>query len=301
MEVHNNNTFNRNATFQSNNNMPFASDMWSDNIAETPSMKQTDTLNDMVSNGLLNATPTNQTSTSLETLSGWYDQLETIISSSATSIEDSPHYITNMDNIASQGIFHNPLKEDVNITLNNYNSVSSVEEPISLPIENNNTVKVKIEDSQPFIFQDTNGISNSTSTTDTSNAKTTKVRAPKKYRKKLTNDQKVAHNKIEKRYRININTKIAKLQQIIPWVAANDTAFEVSNLINDNRSNLISGVKCNAKVNKSKILDKAVDYIQYLQDNEQLFLRENQKLREENDKLKANLTTQLGKLNNFNT
>lgn len=53
-------------------------------------------------------------------------------------------------------------------------------------------------------------------------AKETKKRAP---RKRLTPFQKQAHNKIEKRYRININTKIARLQQIIPWVASEQTCF----------------------------------------------------------------------------
>ncbi|SMN21500.1 similar to Saccharomyces cerevisiae YOR344C TYE7 Serine-rich protein that contains a basic-helix-loop-helix (bHLH) DNA binding motif [Maudiozyma saulgeensis] len=263
-------------------------------------MKQTDIINDMVSNGLLNATPTNQTLTSLEEPAGWYAQLESIISSSATSIEDSPHYTTNMDNIGSQRTFRNNLNGKVNTNLNNYNSGSTVQEPIEISTENVDSMNIKTEDEQSLMVEDIYDRSSSTSSANSSNPKTAKVGTTKKNRKKLTSDQKVAHNKIEKRYRININTKIAKLQQIIPWVAANDTAFEVSNIMNSSRSNSIAGGRCNAKVNKSKILDKAVDYIQYLQDNEHLFLNEIQKLREENGKLKATLATQLDSSNCFN-
>ena len=113
-------------------------------------------------------------------------------------------------------------------------------------------------------------------------------------RKRLTQHQKEAHNKIEKRYRININTKIAKLQQIIPWVASEDTAFEVSDTLrrvslpsmdSDSVSNTAA-----TKLNKSMILEKAVDYILYLQNNEHLYELEVQRLRNELDSLKNGRT-----------
>lgn len=106
-----------------------------------------------------------------------------------------------------------------------------------------------------------------------------KKRAP---RKRLTAHQKQAHNKIEKRYRININTKIAKLQQIIPWVASEETAFEVGD---SSRGNLRAAADAVAtatpKLNKSMILEKAVDYILYLQNNERLYEMEVQRLKKE--------------------
>lgn len=147
-------------------------------------------------------------------------------------------------------------------------------------------------------------------------------RAP---RKRLTPYQKQAHNKIEKRYRININTKIAKLQQIIPWVSSEQTAFEVSDMlkkrememgnINENNrshANFIdtgapsvpgsspssiatityspprsSSTSANStKLNKSMILEKAVDYILYLQNNERLYEMEVQRLKAEIEALK---------------
>ncbi|KAG0672103.1 hypothetical protein C6P45_004118 [Maudiozyma exigua] len=105
-------------------------------------------------------------------------------------------------------------------------------------------------------------------------------------RKRLTAHQKQAHNKIEKRYRININTKIAKLQQIIPWVATEQTSFEVSgnNAKNSNGSTTTGN---STKLNKSMILEKAVDYILYLQNNERLHDMEVMRLRNELDTLKS--------------
>lgn len=99
----------------------------------------------------------------------------------------------------------------------------------------------------------------------------------KPQRKRLTPHQKQAHNKIEKRYRININTKIARLQQIIPWVASEQTAFEVG----DSLKNKPITPATTTKLNKSMILEKAVDYILYLQNNERLYEMEVMRLKNE--------------------
>lgn len=69
-------------------------------------------------------------------------------------------------------------------------------------------------------------------------------------RKRLTDSQKEAHNKVEKKYRVNINLKINSLQTVIPW-------FTSDNNGNKQRIDL--------KVNKLVILEKAFDYIVYLQ------------------------------------
>ena len=104
-----------------------------------------------------------------------------------------------------------------------------------------------------------------------------KRRAP---RKKLTESQKKAHNKIEKRYRININAKIAGIQKIIPWVALEKTAFETGE---ENEAE--PEPKNNTKLNKSMILEKATEYILFLQKREKDFAEENQKLKEQIVKL----------------
>lgn len=104
-----------------------------------------------------------------------------------------------------------------------------------------------------------------------------KRRAP---RKKLTESQKKAHNKIEKRYRININAKIAGIQKIIPWVAFEKTAFETGE---ENETE--AEVKNNTRLNKSMILEKATEYILHLQKKEAEYMAENHKLREQVIKL----------------
>ncbi|KAL3228624.1 Transcription factor TYE7 [Nakaseomyces bracarensis] len=106
-------------------------------------------------------------------------------------------------------------------------------------------------------------------------------------RKRLTEVQKLAHNKIEKKYRININTKIAQLQKMIPWVSDGEIAFEVHSGIKHQGGN-VPGEQVNTKTkfNKSIILQKAIDYIVYLRNNEHLYQIELQRLRNEIESLK---------------
>lgn len=80
-------------------------------------------------------------------------------------------------------------------------------------------------------------------------------------KKRLNENQKKAHNKIEKKYRINLNQKIANLQQVIPGVSMKKAAFE---------TNLPCIVATNeVKLNKSVILEMATNYIKQLNNQEQ--------------------------------
>ncbi|GMM38090.1 Tye7 protein [Saccharomycopsis crataegensis] len=116
-------------------------------------------------------------------------------------------------------------------------------------------------------------------------AKPKKKRAP---RKRLTPHQKQAHNKIEKRYRININTKIANLQQIIPWVMGEKTAFNIGGVVDGTGANIANGSPGTTssdnepveppKLNKSMILEKAIHYILHLQSETTVLSRQNQYL-----------------------
>ncbi|KAK6455520.1 helix-loop-helix DNA-binding domain-containing protein [Scheffersomyces xylosifermentans] len=103
-------------------------------------------------------------------------------------------------------------------------------------------------------------------------------------RKRLTDTQKQAHNKIEKKYRININAKIAGLQKIIPWVALERTAFETGKNESDDED--VNG-NC-SRLNKSMILEKATDYILYMQQNEKRIIEENRILKSELARLGGN-------------
>lgn len=77
-------------------------------------------------------------------------------------------------------------------------------------------------------------------------------------RKRLTESQKEAHNKVEKKYRVNINARINSLQTIIPWLSSENE------------------VPMDLKLNKSVILEKAYDYIVHLRsENEEMKSRLN--------------------------
>lgn len=106
----------------------------------------------------------------------------------------------------------------------------------------------------------------------TTPGKKSRKRAP---RKKLTSSQKAAHNIIEKKYRININTKIEGLQRLIPWLTGEETGFRTQNKNNNNEETMMK------KLNKSLILDKAIEYIEFLQLNETRILEENSRLKKQ--------------------
>ncbi|EGW32471.1 uncharacterized protein SPAPADRAFT_61540 [Spathaspora passalidarum NRRL Y-27907] len=134
-----------------------------------------------------------------------------------------------------------------------------------------NTISLSPASSMGSSTSSSEKIEESIKTEKKSQPRTPKKRAP---RKKLTDSQKKAHNKIEKRYRININAKIAGIQKIIPWVAYEKTAFETGEQASDIDANC-------ARLNKSMILEKATDYILYLQQKEIQMTEENKRLKEQ--------------------
>ncbi|AJT80560.1 CIH_HP2_G0050580.mRNA.1.CDS.1 [Saccharomyces cerevisiae] len=236
--------------------------------------------------------------------STWFEPLENIISSASSSSIGSPiedQFISSNNEesalFPTDQFFSNPYsyshspevsssikrEEDDNaLSLADFEPASLQLMPNMINTDNNddNTpLKNEIELNDSFIKTNLD-------------AKETKKRAP---RKRLTPFQKQAHNKIEKRYRININTKIARLQQIIPWVASEQTAFEVGDSVKKQDEDgaetaattpLPSAAATSTKLNKSMILEKAVDYILYLQNNERLYEMEVQRLKSEIDTLK---------------
>jgi twist-like factor len=120
----------------------------------------------------------------------------------------------------------------------------------------------------------------STNSTEELEKKPKKKRAP---RKRLTAHQKQAHNKIEKRYRININAKIAGLQQIIPWLCSEKTAFETGDGCKPDEGADVP------RLNKSMILEKATSYILYLQENEKKMKEQMEKMQGEIARLGGNV------------
>lgn len=92
-------------------------------------------------------------------------------------------------------------------------------------------------------------------------------------RKKLTKTQKKAHNQVEKNYRINLNTKIETLQNLIPEIALEQTGFNTS-------TNKVTKHN-DSKMNKSLILDFAIQYINQLKCQQASLLRDNMVLKEQ--------------------
>ncbi|KAK8429218.1 hypothetical protein IWX49DRAFT_318649 [Phyllosticta citricarpa] len=93
--------------------------------------------------------------------------------------------------------------------------------------------------------------------------------------------KKAAHNMIEKRYRTNLNDKIAALRDSVPSLRvmsrANGTGAE-----DDDDPEDLEGLTPAHKLNKATVLSKATEYIRHLE-------KRNKRLSEEVDALKARL------------
>ncbi|ODQ59328.1 hypothetical protein WICANDRAFT_63824 [Wickerhamomyces anomalus NRRL Y-366-8] len=150
-----------------------------------------------------------------------------------------------------------------------------------------NTPLIKAEEmNQQIPNMDLSDVQHDAPSSTTTTPASTETKKPKKKRaprKRLTAHQKQAHNKIEKRYRININAKIAGLQQIIPWVASEKTAFETGDGIKIEQDGEVP------RLNKSMILEKATAYILHLQESDVKLKEENEKLRREVERLGGNV------------
>lgn len=203
-------------------------------------------------------------------------------SSSETSEVNSPHIkVENSDNILADLCTVNSKLQDLK-QLNDF-TPKSLESIFDTKDILKDDLKIS---SSPNLFTDKYSSASSLSNLNSSIKKPINKSAPKRRnpRKRLTDSQKQAHNKIEKKYRININAKIAGLQQIIPWVAFEKTAFETGadSDFNANEN------PCN-KLNKSMILEKAMDYILYLQERDQKITQENMELKKEILRLGGNI------------
>lgn len=215
--------------------------------------------------------------------SSWFEPLENILSSTSSSSINSPSELMNFDsttfNDPSKN-FNDPIfNNDTNMTTTTASTFNDPNDPQNINNNTNNDDNIFIKNEMPPLLL---------------NSSKSKVTNSKPIKKRLTQHQKDIHNKIEKRYRISINTKIAKLQQIIPWVASENSSPETTkpsntdSSNNDNSSNSIP--KPAARLNKSMILEKAVDYILYLQNNERLFEMEVMRLKNELEVVKKNGT-----------
>jgi hypothetical protein len=91
--------------------------------------------------------------------------------------------------------------------------------------------------------------------------------------------KKTAHNMIEKRYRTNLNDKIAALRESVPSLRV---MAGTARLGEDDEEEDLGGLAPAHKLNKATVLAKATEYIRYLE-------KKNKRLQDENDQLKNRL------------
>jgi hypothetical protein len=96
--------------------------------------------------------------------------------------------------------------------------------------------------------------------------------------------KKRPHNVIEKRYRANLNEKIAELRDSVPSLRVSKKPVQDADRGEDDDDDDLDGLTPTNKLNKASILTKAVEYIRHLE------LR-NKKLDDENVALKERLHT----------
>lgn len=92
--------------------------------------------------------------------------------------------------------------------------------------------------------------------------------------------KKTAHNMIEKRYRTNLNDKIAALRDSVPSLRV----MAGTSKVGDDDDEDLGGLTPAHKLNKATVLAKATEYIRHLE-------KRNKKLQDENDNLKGRLGT----------
>lgn len=80
--------------------------------------------------------------------------------------------------------------------------------------------------------------------------------AKKRPRKRLSPSQRLAHNTIEKRYRVKINAKIAELNKIVPLHIPGSDSFSEDAMMG--QGNAVN------RLNKSLTLERATEYITHL-------------------------------------
>ncbi|KAG0673182.1 hypothetical protein C6P40_002973 [Pichia californica] len=98
---------------------------------------------------------------------------------------------------------------------------------------------------------------------------TTKQTKSGRVKKPMTLVQRKAHNKIERKYRININSKIANLQRLVPSMSEDGVAFEIDGKKQSITRDAPASIDedgyftpaNNKKLNKSMILDMVTDYL----------------------------------------
>lgn len=107
------------------------------------------------------------------------------------------------------------------------------------------------------------------------------VSPPPALRRHCSPPKKTAHNMIEKRYRTNLNDKIAALRDSVPALRVMVHRLEQHEAegLEDGADEDLGGLAPAHKLNKATILSKATEYIAHLEKKNQSLARENGQLR----------------------
>ncbi|KAG5798274.1 hypothetical protein H9Q69_002672 [Fusarium xylarioides] len=104
---------------------------------------------------------------------------------------------------------------------------------------------------------------------------------PPATRRHCSPPKKAAHNMIEKRYRTNLNDKIATLRDSVPALRVMVHRLEqpCTETIEEDADEDLGGLAPAHKLNKATILSKATEYIAHLEKKNKSLARENSQLR----------------------
>ncbi|KAM5363218.1 hypothetical protein ACJZ2D_012109 [Fusarium nematophilum] len=104
---------------------------------------------------------------------------------------------------------------------------------------------------------------------------------PPATRRHCSPPKKTAHNMIEKRYRTNLNDKIAALRDSVPALRVMVHRLEQQGVegVDDDVEEDLGGLAPAHKLNKATILSKATEYIAHLEKKNKSLARENNQLR----------------------
>jgi len=103
--------------------------------------------------------------------------------------------------------------------------------------------------------------------------------------------KKTAHNMIEKRYRTNLNDKIAALRDSVPSLRLTEKKDSNGDSVMQEE---LGGLEAAQKLNKATILSKATEYIAYLEKRNTYLSKECQSLKDRVDAFEILLMSRSG-------
>jgi len=152
------------------------------------------------------------------------------------------------------------------------------------------------QDKQPAKHAQTNGVKRKSSASSSEGERSSKRSSPSLSPADRQPLKKTAHNMIEKRYRTNLNDKIAQLREAVPSLRSGAPRF--GHGLEDGEEGLMDedfgGLAPVPKLNKATILSKATEYILQLEQRNRSLETENSAIRGRMEGLEMLLMTRGG-------